>query len=186
MSRYVADNTKNKIFLLTTGKKFSIEKDILSPSLTILRVPSLKIFSTYRIFMSDTFSVHYLYEILNSLNLDIIHSHSYSFLSYTVQNWCNSNDKPFIYTSHILPTKALSGKTETYINKGLKVPLNIYFTNFYKGCSSIIVLNKAFGDLHDSIWDIKSRHFLFRSAIWFLFIEINTFDHYFPTYRMKV
>lgn len=142
MSRYVADNTKNKIFLLTTGKKFSIEKDISSPSLTILRVPSLKILSTYRIFMSDTFSVHYLYEILNSLNLDIIHSHSYSFLSYTVQNWCDSNNKPFIYTSHILPTKALSGKTETYINKGLKVPLNIYFTNFYKGCSSIIVLNK--------------------------------------------
>lgn len=93
-----------------------------------------------------------IFKELKSFSPEIIHAQDPGPLSFLVQIWAKKNNIPFVYTSHVLPTKT-SGFGAQEISKKLgKILENKlvkrYFLNFFENCEAVIALNKnAEGDI---------------------------------------
>jgi len=90
--------------------------------------------------------IKFIFNFLDKFSADVIHVHDPGPLSFLLQLWAKENNVPFVYTSHVLPTKIgdfglseASGKMGKVIDNKL---IKNYFSYFYKNCDGIIALNR--------------------------------------------
>ena len=87
-----------------------------------------------------------IFEELKSFSPEIIHAQDLGPLSFLIQMWARKNKIPFVYTSHVLPTKIAGfGAQEISGNLGKILENKLakkYFINFFENCEAVIALNK--------------------------------------------
>lgn len=95
----------------------------------------------------DRNNVEYIFKTLENFSPDIIHVHDPGPVAFLLQIWAKENNVPFIYTSHVLPTKTSDFGTKElskYIGKLLdSMVLKKYLQVFFKNCDGVIALNNS-------------------------------------------
>ncbi|KKR06394.1 MAG: Regulatory protein RecX [candidate division WS6 bacterium GW2011_GWF2_39_15] len=94
-----------------------------------------------------TTTLQFLFDFLDSYKPDIIHSHSIWLAPFVAQLWALSNNVPYLYTTHLLPSRLASflefGNKEIinrFVNEGISKP---YMSGFLGNCTAIIALNSV-------------------------------------------
>jgi 1,2-diacylglycerol 3-alpha-glucosyltransferase len=95
----------------------------------------------------DRSNVDYIFKTLENFSPDIIHVHDPGPVAFLLQIWAKENNVPFIYTSHVLPTKTSDFGTKElskYVGKLLDSGiLKKYILDFFKNCDGVIALNNS-------------------------------------------
>lgn len=138
----LAKNKENEIFLLAPGKVFGMHKEGPLNVITYKSVGD----GDFTAQSMSWMGLRKIYKILQDVNPDIVHSHSFvPPVPNLIQIWAIQHQKPFLYTTHILPTKAVHFPGVDLLNMispVLKIPLKEYIKTFYDNCSAVIALNK--------------------------------------------
>ncbi len=91
-------------------------------------------------------TIHQLFNFLDRFQPDIIHAHDPALLGVIAQVWAKMHQVPFIYTSHVLPWKALDfgASSAIRIPGGFLVQsmTEDLLKNFYENCDGVIALNE--------------------------------------------
>ncbi len=145
LARYMAKSTSNEIWMICPGDKYSIKKDSVESKLSIQTIPATDCLEGISLFSPTLLNVRELYNILDNLNPDIIHSHNVDSTSFVLQGWAMTRKKPFVYTGHLLATK-FNDWQDLNLKKALSSIINVsfqlYTKEFYKNCTKIICLNE--------------------------------------------
>lgn len=87
-----------------------------------------------------------IYNSLAEFSPNVVHAHDFGPLSLVAQFWAINHQVPFIYTSHVLPTKTshFIGESYAFFGKFLDSKLfQKYFMIFFKSCDVLIALNQV-------------------------------------------
>ena len=91
-------------------------------------------------------NLQFLFNFLKSFSPQIIHGHDFGPITLCSQFWAINNQIPFVYTSHVLPTKTFEfaiGESSKTLSRFLDSNLmKKYFFNFFKNSDALIALNK--------------------------------------------
>lgn len=146
LARQAAKDTRNEVWMICTDSEYSLKKDSLEPKLLVQTVPSAGSSDNSKFFSPTPYNTLRVYEILNQIKPDIIHSHNFDPMSFIIQSWALSRGIPFIYTGHILPSQHMYGLQNAKLTKAIEKFININFNEyakvFYNNCSKIICLNE--------------------------------------------
>jgi len=91
-------------------------------------------------------NIHLIFNCLEKFSPEVIHAHDPGPLSFLIQTWATRKKVPFVYTSHVLPTKIVDfGAGELgQLGKILRSRLvSDYFSYFFNHCQGVIALNKT-------------------------------------------
>jgi len=93
-----------------------------------------------------------LYNYLESFSPDVIHAHDPALLGVVLQVWAKTHRVPFVYTTHVLPTRATEFGTMDVLRLNLdfvaKPLIRRFLLNFYNNCDAVIALNQpAFNEV---------------------------------------
>lgn len=133
---------KYKVLFVNAGDSMKTAK--LSANLTKLQI-SASGEGEVSIPNLDLTNIKYIFKILKRFSPDIIHAQDFGPISFLLQIWAKENGIPFLYTTHILPTK-LSDFGPKDFSKELGRLLDSrllknFFLNYYNNCDAIIALN---------------------------------------------
>lgn len=91
-------------------------------------------------------NIKFIFRNLGKFSPEVVHVQDPGPLSFLLQLWAKKNGIPFVYTSHVLPTKTgdfgakeLSGKVGKLLDSKI---VRKYFLNFFNNCDGVIALNK--------------------------------------------
>ena len=95
-----------------------------------------------------------LYSYLDAFQPDVIHAHDPALLGVVLQVWAKTHQVPFIYTTHVLPSKATQFGTTDALRVNLdfiaRPLINRFLMNFYENCDGVIALNQiAFNEVRE-------------------------------------
>ncbi len=133
---------KHEVLLICPGLKTGLEK--VSPHLRYFRIRSVGQGDLAMPLLNNQ-NLKLIYNSLAEFNPDVVHAHDFGPLSLVAQFWAVNRQVPFIYTSHVLPTRTspFIGEASAF-GKLLDSKLfQRYFMIFFKGCDSLIALNKV-------------------------------------------
>lgn len=90
-------------------------------------------------------TIKYIFAVLNKFKPNIIHCHDPGPVGFLLQSWAITNNTPFFYTSHVLPTKIMDFNAKEVL-EGLskffdKVLVKKYNLVFFNNCDGVIALN---------------------------------------------
>ncbi|MBN2101023.1 glycosyltransferase [Candidatus Dojkabacteria bacterium] len=138
----ISPGKTNKIQEASTGYTKCTVKSTMGPD------------SFYYIPVFSKHNLDFILEFIDNFSPDIIHSQTPVGIGLVAQIWAINNNIPFIYTAHILPTKALSfgipldtKRFEFVYDMFNKWVTDKYLENFYRHCTNVIALNQT--ALHD-------------------------------------
>lgn len=87
-----------------------------------------------------------LYAYLGAFQPDVIHAHDPALLGVVLQVWAKTHQIPFVYTTHVLPSRATEFGTLDALRFNLDFiahPLiHRFLLNFYQNCDAVIALNQ--------------------------------------------
>jgi len=87
-----------------------------------------------------------LYSYLDAFQPDVIHAHDPALLGVVLQVWARIHRVPFVYTTHVLPSRATEFGTTDVLRLDLaflaKPLANRFLLNFYENCDAVIALNQ--------------------------------------------
>ncbi|MCX6725948.1 MAG: glycosyltransferase family 4 protein [Candidatus Shapirobacteria bacterium] len=91
-------------------------------------------------------NLQFLFNFLKTFSPQVIHAHDFGPITLCSQFWAINNQIPFVYTSHVLPTKTFDfaiGESSKALSRFLDTSLmRRYFLNFFKNADALIALNK--------------------------------------------
>ena len=95
----------------------------------------------------DRNNIDYVFKTLEDFSPDVIHAQDPGPIAFLLQIWAKENNIPFIYTSHVLPTKTSDFGTKElsrYFGKILDSTIvKRYLLNFFNNCDGVIALNES-------------------------------------------
>ncbi|MBN2554301.1 MAG: glycosyltransferase [Anaerolineales bacterium] len=87
-----------------------------------------------------------LYAYLGAFKPDVIHAHDPALLGVVLQVWAKTHQIPFVYTTHVLPSRATEFGTLDALRFNFDFiahPLiHRFLLNFYQNCDAVIALNR--------------------------------------------
>jgi len=133
----------HKTILICPGKKTQLKK--VAPHLEYLQIRSI-IEGDIAIPYLTMPNLKFLFNFLEEFSPQIVHGHDFGPLTLTAQFWVINHKIPFIYTTHVLPTKPADFAIGEF-SKSLKRLMDTtlmkkYFFLFFKNCDALIALNK--------------------------------------------
>lgn len=135
-------SSQNKVLFIRPGRGTKVKKE---KKYLVLEVKSrgqndlaIPIFS-----IKD---IKLIFKNLDKFSPDIVHGQDNAPISFLVQLWANKNNVPFLFTSHVLPTKTadfgvkeISEIAWKFLNSKV---VKKYFLNFFNNCDGVVALNK--------------------------------------------
>ncbi len=134
---------RHEVLLICPGLKTGLKK--ISPHLKYFQIRSAGQGDLAMPFLNNQ-NLKLIYDSLAKFAPDIVHAHDFSPLSLVTQFWTVNHQTPFIYTSHVLPTKTshFIGEGYAFFGKLLDSKLfQRYFMIFFKSCDALIALNQV-------------------------------------------
>jgi len=129
--------------LICPGPKTEIKK--VSPHLRYLQIRSVGEGDVAIPYLTVK-NLQFLFNFLEKFHPQVIHGHDFGPITMVVQFWAINNQIPFVYTSHVLPTKAFDfalSESSKNLSRFLDTTLmKRYFFNFFKNSDALIALNK--------------------------------------------
>lgn len=141
----MAGHTAYDLWMLCPDNDYRIKRDTVENRLLVHTVPSVPFTEGIHIFSPSPARINRVYQLLDEIKPDIVHSHNIDPLSFVVQGWCLKSNTPFVYTGHVLASKynewnvVKLGEVLEYLTK---ISLDAYTRQFYKNCTKIISLNE--------------------------------------------
>jgi glycosyltransferase involved in cell wall biosynthesis len=133
----------HETLLICPGKKTEIKRII--PHLRYLQIKSLGEGDVTVPYLTIK-NLQFFFNFLKSFSPQIIHAHDFGPISLVSQFWAINNQIPFVYTSHVLPTKtfdfAISESSKSFSRFLDTSLMKKYFFNFFKNSDALIALNK--------------------------------------------
>lgn len=134
---------RHETVLICPGPKTEIKK--MAPHLRYLQIRSVGERDVAVPYLTVK-NLQFLFNFLKGFSPQIIHAHDFGPICLISQFWAINNQIPFVYTSHVLPTKtfdfAISESSKSlsrFLDSGL---MKKYFFNFFKNSDALIALNK--------------------------------------------
>ena len=90
-------------------------------------------------------NIRLIFNCLEKFSPEVVHVHDPGPVSFLLQMWANKSKTPFVYTSHVLPTKIVNfganelGKISRILDS--KVAKR-YFSYFFSHCQGVVALNQ--------------------------------------------
>lgn len=95
-------------------------------------------------------ALSFIFKKLESFSPDIIHSHDIGPLALVAQFWAIKTKVPFVYSTHMLPTKTVDFGLTEFVTKGKGIVKIIdknfiqkYCKSFFSSCDALFALNAA-------------------------------------------
>ena len=132
---------KHQVLFVVPGDKTGIRK---AGNLTYLEIKSV---GDDQIILPKLSlkTTKYLGNNLSKFRPDIIHAHDPGIIGFFLQNWAIKNNAPFVYTSHVLPTKFVefgSQEAQKKLSEFFdKFIIRKYLKLFFDNCSGVVALN---------------------------------------------
>ncbi|MBM3205447.1 glycosyltransferase family 4 protein [Candidatus Shapirobacteria bacterium] len=130
--------------LVCPGEKTQLRK--IAPHLTYLEIKSLGEDDVAIPYLTVA-NLQYLFNFLNKFSPAVIHGHDFGPITMVVQFWAINHQVPFVYTSHVLPTKfsqfAISEYSQAFGRFLDSTLLKKYFYVFFKSCDGLVALNES-------------------------------------------
>lgn len=134
---------KHEVLFIHPGKK---TKKVIKENLWLIEVKS-KSRGEVAIPDLNLKNIRFIFKTLKCFSPEIVHAQDPGPLSFLLQLWANKNKVPFVYTSHVLPTKTsdfgakeMSGKMGKFFDSKI---IWKYFLNFFRNCDGVIALNES-------------------------------------------
>jgi 1,2-diacylglycerol 3-alpha-glucosyltransferase len=134
---------RHETVLICPGPRTEIKK--VAPHLRYLQVKSVGEGDVAIPYLTVK-NLQFIFNFLKSFSPQIIHAHDFGPISLVIQFWAINNQIPFVYTSHVLPTKTFdfaisesSKNLSRFLDSSL---MKKYFFNFFKNSDALIALNK--------------------------------------------
>jgi len=134
---------RHETVLICPGPKTEIKK--MAPHLRYLQIRSVGERDVAIPYLTVK-NLQFVFNFLKDFSPQIIHAHDFGPISLSSQFWAINNQIPFVYTSHVLPTKTFdfaisesSKNLSRFLDSGL---MKKYFFNFFKNSDALIALNK--------------------------------------------
>lgn len=91
-------------------------------------------------------NIKFIFRNLEKFSPEVVHAQDPGPLSFLLQLWAKKKRAPFVYTSHVLPTKTGDFGAKELLEKAGKLLdskiVRKYFLNFFNNCDGVIALNK--------------------------------------------
>jgi len=91
-------------------------------------------------------NLQFLFNFLEKFHPQVIHGQDFGPITLAAQFWAINHQIPFIYTSHVLPTKSTDfgiGEISKVFSRLMDTSLmKRYFLTFFKNCDAVIALNQ--------------------------------------------
>jgi len=134
---------RHETVLICPGSKTEIKR--VAPHLRYLQIKSVGEGDVSIPYLTVN-NLKFIFNFLKGFSPQVIHSHDFGPITLSSQFWAINNQVTFVYTSHVLPTKAFdfaisesSKSLSRFLDTGL---MKKYFFNFFKNSDALIALNK--------------------------------------------
>lgn len=133
----------HEVVLVRPGGKTQIKK--VAPHLRHLEIKSLGEGEISIPYLTVK-NLQFLFNFLEKFHPQVIHGQDFGPITLAAQFWAINHQIPFIYTSHVLPTKAADfaiGEISKVFSRLMDTSLmKRYFLTFFKNCDAVIALNQ--------------------------------------------
>lgn len=128
--------------LICPGSKTEVKK--IAPHLRYLQIKSFGEGDVSVPYLTVK-NLQFLFNFLKTFSPQVIHAHDFGPITLCSQFWAINNQIPFVYTSHVLPTKTFDfaiGESSKALSHFLDTSLmKRYFFDFFKNADALIALN---------------------------------------------
>lgn len=133
----------HEVVLVRPGEKTQIKK--VAPHLRHLEIKSLGDGEVSIPYLTVK-NLQFLFNFLEKFHPQVIHGHDFGQITLISQFWAINHHLPFVYTTHLLPTKFSDfAINESFKSFGRFLDTKLmkkYLLNFFKNCDALIALNQ--------------------------------------------